>query len=142
MAGVWTDLAQTWYRATQAHAGQLMTTWYYGIEAAVDSLLLAVITARIPTTAAQIVDHTVSSTLGDIILGTTLASAIRDGIKAIPKALEVAGKLGGQAFNGVVNLADEGATRGMRMWDQQRQGALKPPAPPHTRSLNETATAL
>ncbi len=99
MVGVGTDLAQTWYRANQAHAGQLMTNWYYGIEAAVESFLLAVITARIPTKAAQIVDHTVSSTLGDIILGTTLASAIRDGIKAIPKALEVAGKLGGQAFN-------------------------------------------
>jgi len=142
MVGVGTDLAQTWYRANQAHAGQLMTNWYYGIEAAVESFLLAVITARIPTKAAQIVDHTVSSTLGDIILGTTLASVIRDGIKAIPKALEVAGKLGGQAFNGVVNLADEGATRGMRMWDQQRQEQLKPPAPPTTEDLSKHTTPL
>ena len=87
-----------------------MTNWYYGIEAAVEAFLLAVITARIPTKAAQIVDHTVSSTLGDIILGTTLSGAIRDGIKSLPKALEVSGKLGGQAFNGMLNLADEGAT--------------------------------
>src|SRR5260370_15374257 len=132
MAGVWTDLAQTWYRATQSHASQLMTNWYYGIEAALEAFLLAVITARIPTKAAQIVDHTVSSTLGDIILGTTLASAIRDGVKAIPKALEVAGKLGGQAFHGVVNLADGGATRGMPRRDQQRQEQPQAPPPPHT----------
>ena len=65
---------------------QLMTNWYYGIEAAVEAFLLAVITARIPTRAAQIVDHTVSSTLGDVILGTTLSGAIRDGIKAIPQS--------------------------------------------------------
>src|SRR5260370_7353470 len=82
------------------------------------------------------------SSMGYIILGGTLASAVRDGIKAIPKALEVAGKLGGQAFNGVVNLADEGATRGMRMWDQQRQEQLKPPAPPTTEDLGKRTTPL
>ena len=140
MVGVGTELAQTWYKASQAHAGQLMTNWYYGIEAAVEAFLLAVITARIPTKAAQIVDHTVSSTLGDIILGMTLSGAIRDGVKAIPKALEVSGKLGGQAFNGVLNLADEGATRAMRMWDKIRNDQLKPPAPPTAEDLNPKQT--
>jgi len=109
-----------------------MTNWYFGIEAAVEAFLLAVITARIPTKAAQIVDHTVSSTLGDVILGTTLSSAIRDGVKALPKALELTGKLGGQGFNGVVNLADEGSTRAMRLWDRMRNDQLKPPPAPTT----------
>lgn len=140
MVGVGTELAQTWYKASQAHAGQLMTNWYFGIEAAVEAFLLAVITARIPTKAAQIVDHTVSSTLGDIILGMTLSGAIRDGVKAIPKALEVSGKLGGQAFNGVLNLADEGATRAMRMWDKIRNDQLKPPAPPTAEDLDPKRT--
>jgi P-type conjugative transfer protein TrbL len=142
MVGVGVGLANQWAVDNTRQAGQLMTNWYYGIEAAVEAFLLAVITARIPTKAAQIVDHTVSSTLGDIILGTTLASAIRDGVKTIPKALEVAGKLGGQAFNGVINLADEGATRAMRMWDQQRQEQLRPPAPPTTDDLGKRTTPL
>ncbi|MBV8136057.1 MAG: type IV secretion system protein [Deltaproteobacteria bacterium] len=137
MVGVGNQLAQGWADANKTHATELMTNWYYGIEAAVEAFLLAVITARIPTKAAQIVDHTVSSTLGDIILGTTLAGAIRDGVKAIPRALEVGGKLGGQAFNGVINLADEGATRAMRLWDKQREEQLKPPAPPTTEDLNK-----
>jgi len=51
--------------------------------------------------------------------------AIRDDVKAIPKALEVSGRLGGEAFNGVLNLADEGATRAMRMWDRLRNDQLK-----------------
>jgi type IV secretion system protein TrbL len=142
MVGVGTHLALQWTGENAKYATQFMTNWYYGIEAAVEAFLLAVITARIPTKAAQIVDHTVSSTLGDIILGTTLASAIRDGIKAVPKALEVAGKVGGQAFNGVINLADEGATRAMRMWDQQRQEQLKPPPPPTTEDLSKRTNPL
>ena len=142
MVGVGTALAKSWALDSTSHASQLMTNWYYGIEAALEAFLLAVITARIPTKAAQIVDHTVSSTLGDIILGTTLASAIREGVKAIPKALEVAGKLGGQAFNGVINLADQGATRAMRTWDQQRQEQLKPPAAPTTQDLRKRTRPL
>ncbi len=142
MVGVGTQLARNWTVDSGRHVTELMTNWYYGIEAAVEAFLLAVITARIPTKAAQIVDHTVSSTLGDIILGTTLASAIRDGAKAIPKALEVAGKLGGQAFNGVINLADEGATRAMRLWDKQREDQLKPPPPPTTEDLSKRTTPL
>jgi hypothetical protein len=78
--------------------------------------------------------------LGDIILGMTLSGAIRDGVKAIPKALEVSGKLGGEAFNGVLNLADEGATRAMRMWDKIRNDQLKPPAPPSADELNPKQT--
>jgi hypothetical protein len=140
MVGVGTQLAKQWAGANASHAGQLMTNWYFGIEAAVEAFLLAVITARIPTRAAQIVDHTVSSTLGDIILGMTLSGAIRDGVKALPKALEVSGKLGGQAFNGLLNLADEGATRAMRMWDRIRQEQLKPPAPPSADELNPKRT--
>jgi hypothetical protein len=142
MVGVGTELAQTWYRSSEANAGQLMTNWYFGIEAAVEAFLLAVITARIPTKAAQIVDHTVSSTLGDIILGTTLSGAIRDGVKAIPKALEVSGKLGGHAFNGVLNLADEGASRAMRRWDQLRNDQLKPPPPPMREDLDKGTRQL
>jgi P-type conjugative transfer protein TrbL len=140
MVGVGTQLAKQWAGANASHAGQLMTNWYYGIEAAVEAFLLAVITARIPTKAAQIVDHTVSSTLGDIILGMTLSGAIRDGAKAIPKALEVSGKLGGEAFNGVLNLADEGATRAMRMWDKIRNDQLKPLAPPTADDLDPKRT--
>jgi type IV secretion system protein TrbL len=142
MVGVGTQLAIQWKNSATNNAGYLMTNWYFGIEAAVEAFLLAVITARIPTKAAQIVDHTVSSTLGDIILGTTLASAIRDGAKAIPKALEVAGKMGGQAFNGVINLADEGATRAMRLWDKQREDQLKPSPPPTTEDLSKRTTPL
>ena len=140
MVGVGTQLARTWTIDSGKHVTELMTNWYYGIEAAVEAFLLAVITARIPAKAAQIVDHTVSSTLGDIILGMTLSGAIRDGVKAIPKALEVSGKLGGEAFNGVLNLADEGATRAMRMWDRIRNDQLKPPAPPTEQDLNPKRT--
>ncbi len=140
MVGVGTQLAIRWTKDASGNAGYLMTNWYYGIEAAVEAFLLAVITARIPTKAAQIVDHTVSSTLGDIILGMTLSGAIRDGVKAIPKALEVSGKLGGEAFNGVLNLADEGATRAMRMWDRIRNDQLKPPAPPTAADLDPKRT--
>jgi P-type conjugative transfer protein TrbL len=140
MVGVGTQLATRWTKDATDNAGYLMTNWYFGIEAAVEAFLLAVITARIPTKAAQIVDHTVSSTLGDIILGMTLSGAIRDGVKAIPKALEVSGKLGGEAFNGVLNLADEGATRAMRMWDRLRNDQLKPPAPPTAEDLNPKQT--
>ncbi len=142
MVGAGTSLAQTWYRNNQAVQTQLMTNWYFGIEAAVEAFLLAVITARIPTKAAQIVDHTVSSTLGDIILGMTLSGAIRDGVKAMPQALEMAGKLGGQAFNGVLNLADAGASQAMRKWDHMRQEQLKPPAPPTTEDLSKRTTPL
>jgi P-type conjugative transfer protein TrbL len=140
MVGVGTQLARTWTIDSGKHVTELMANWYYGIEAAVEAFLLAVITARIPTKAAQIVDHTVSSTLGDIILGMTLSGAIRDGVKAIPKALEVSGKLGGQAFNGVLNLADEGATRAMRLWDRIRQEQLKPPAAPSADDLDPKRT--
>jgi hypothetical protein len=119
-----------------------MTNWYYGIEAAVEAFLLAVITARIPTKAAQIVDHTVSSTLGDVILGTTLSGAIRDGVKAIPQAPEMTGKLGGQALNGVLNLADTGATQAMRKWDGMRQEQLQPIPPPKTEDLRNGTNPL
>jgi hypothetical protein len=142
MVGVGTVLAKTWSVNSSSHTSELMTNWYYGIEAAVEAFLLAVITARIPSKAAQIVDHTVSSTLGDIILGTTLTSAVRDGVSALPKALELSGKLGGQAFNGVVNLADEGASRAMRMFDRMRQEQLKPPAPPTRQELEKGTTPL
>jgi P-type conjugative transfer protein TrbL len=64
MVGVGTQLAIQWKNSAMNNAGQLMTNWYFGIEAAVEAFLLAVITARIPTRAAQIVDHTVSSTFG------------------------------------------------------------------------------
>ena len=142
MVGVGIALTQSWAIDNTSHASQLMTNWYYGIEAAVEAFLLAVITARIPTKAAQIVDHTVSSTLGDIILGTTLSGAIRDGIKSLPKALEVSGKLGNEAFNGVLNLADQGATRAMRMWDRLRNDQLKPPAPPTREDLEKSTRPL
>jgi hypothetical protein len=142
MVGVGTQLATQWKNSAMNNAGYLMTNWYFGIEAAVEAFLLAVITARIPTKAAQIVDHTVSSTLGDIILGTTLSGAIRDGAKGLPKALEVSGKLGGQAFNGVLNLADQGATRAMRLWDKQREDQLKPPPLPTTEDLSKRTTPL
>jgi hypothetical protein len=142
MVGVGTQLAKQWSGANASNASQLMTKWYFGIEAAVEAFLLAVITARIPTKAAQIVDHTISSTLGDIILGTTLSGAIRDGMKSLPKALEVSGKLGGQAFNGVLNLADEGAGRAMRMWDRLRNDQLKPPAPPTREDLDKSTRQL
>lgn len=142
MVGVGTQLANQWALDSTKNAGQLMTNWYYGIEAAVEAFLLAVITARIPTKAAQIVDHTVSSTLGDVILGTTLSSAIRDGVKALPKALELTGRLGGQGFNGVVNLADQGSTRSMRLWDRIRNDQLKPPPPPTTEDLSKRTTPL
>jgi len=142
MVGVGTALTKSWTADNSSHASQLMTNWYYGIEAAIEAFLLAVITARIPTKAAQIVDHTVSSTLGDVILGTTLSGAIRDGVKAIPHALEMTGKLGGQAFNGVLNLADAGATQAMRKWDGMRQEQLKPPAPPTRQALDKGTTPL
>jgi P-type conjugative transfer protein TrbL len=142
MVGAGTRLAQGWAATNSSHSGQLMTNWYYGIEAAVEAFLLAVVTARIPTKAAQIVDHTVSSTLGDIILGTTLSGAIRDGVKAIPKALEVSGKLGGQAFNGVLGLVDEGASRAMRRWDQLRNDQLKPPPAPTREELDKGTRQL
>ena len=63
-------------------------------------------------------------------------------MSSIPKALDVAGKLGGQAFNGVINLADEGATRAMRMWDKQREEQLKPPAPPTTEDLSKRTASF
>jgi P-type conjugative transfer protein TrbL len=142
MVGVGTQLAKQWAGANASHSTELMTNWYYGIEAAIEAFLLAVITARIRTKAAQIVDHTVSSTLGNIILGTTLSGAIRDGVKAIPQALEMTGKLGGQAFNGVLNLADAGATQAMRKWDGMRQEQLKPTAPPTRKELDKGTTPL
>jgi P-type conjugative transfer protein TrbL len=142
MVGVGTSLLTKWTANDLAVQSQLMTNWYYGIEAAVEAFLLAVITARIPTRAAQIVDHTVSSTLGDIILGTTLSSAIRDGIKAIPQAMEMTGKLGGQAFNGMLNLADAGASHAMRRSDHMRQEQLKPPAPPSAQDLGKHTSPL
>jgi P-type conjugative transfer protein TrbL len=140
LVGVGAALTKSWTADNSSHASQLMTNWYYGIEAAIEAFLLAVITARIPTKAAQIVDRTVSSTLGDVILGTTLSGAIRDGVKAIPQALEMTGKLGGQAFNGVLNLADAGATQAMRKWDGMRQEQLKPSAPPTAEDLNPKLT--
>jgi len=142
MVGVGTQLAKGWAADSSSHAPQLMTNWYFGIEAAVEAFLLAVITARIPTKAAQIVDHAVSSTLGDIILGTTLGSAIRDGAKSLPKAIEMTGKLGGQAFSAALNLADEGATRALRAWDRSRQEQLKPTAPPTESDLGKRTTTL
>lgn len=142
MVGAGTDLTARWTASDLAAQSQMMTNWYYGIEAAVEAFLLAVITARIPTKAAQIVDHTVSSTLGDVILGTTLSSAIRGGLKAIPQALEMTGKLGGQAFSGVLNLADGGASQAMRKWDHSRQEQLKPSAPPTTEDLGKRTTPL
>jgi P-type conjugative transfer protein TrbL len=142
MVGVGVALANQWTLDSTKNSSQLMTNWYYGIEAAVEAFLLAVITARIPTKAAQIVDHTVSSTLGDIILGTTLSGAIRDGLKSLPKALEVSGKLGGEAFSGMLNLADEGASRAMRMWDRLRNDQLKPPAPPTREDFDKGTRAV
>ncbi|MGO9059218.1 MAG: type IV secretion system protein [Candidatus Binataceae bacterium] len=141
MVGAGNQLVQDWADANKAHATELMTNWYYGIEAAVEAFLLAVIATRIPTKAAQLVDHTVSSTLGDIILASTVASAIRDGIKAIPKAVELTGKLGGQAFNGMVNLADAGATKAMGLWDRRRTEQTKAPAPPTKEELSQQKTA-
>jgi P-type conjugative transfer protein TrbL len=142
MVGVGIALTRSWTVDNTSHASQLMTNWYYGIEAALEAFLLAIITARIPTKAAQIVDHTVSSTLGDVILGTTLSSAIRDGVKAIPQVLEMTGKLGGQAFNGVLNLADAGATQASRKWDRMRQEQLKPSASPTTEDLSKRTAPL
>jgi P-type conjugative transfer protein TrbL len=142
MVGAGIALVARWTANDLAAQSQMMTNWYYGIEAAIEAFMLAIITARIPTKAAQIVDHTVSSTLGDVILGTTLSSAIRDGVKAIPQALEMTGKLGGQAFNGVLNLADAGATQATRKWDRMRQEQLKPSAPPTTEDLSKRTAPL
>ena len=141
MVGVGTGLVTAWTGNDLKVQSQMMTNWYYGIEAAVEAFLLAVIATRIPTKAAQLVDHTVSSTLGDIILASTVASAIRDGVKAIPKAVELTGKLGGQAFNGMVNLADAGATKAMGLWDRRRTEQTKPPAPPTKEELSQQKTA-
>ena len=141
MVGAGTSLVTAWTGNDLKVQSQMMTNWYYGIEAAVEAFLLAVIATRIPTKAAQLVDHTVSSTLGDIILASTVASAIRDGVKAIPKAVELTGKLGGQAFNGVVNLADAGATKAMGLWDRRRTEQTKPPAPPTKEELSQQKTA-
>ena len=142
MVGAGIALVARWTTNDLAAQSQMMTNWYYGIEAALEAFMLAIITARIPTKAAQIVDHTVSSTLGDVILGTTLSSAIRDGVKAIPQVLEMTGKLGGQAFNGVLNLADAGATQATRKWDRMRQEQLKPSAPPTTEDLSKRTSPL
>ena len=142
MVGAGIALVARWTANDLAAQSQMMTNWYYGIEAALEAFMLAIITARIPTKAAQIVDHTVSSTLGDVILGTTLSSAIRDGVKAIPQALEMTGKLGGQAFNGVLNLADAGATQATHKWDRMRQEQLKPSAPPTTEDLSKRTSPL
>ncbi len=141
MVGVGTSLVTAWTGNDLKVQSRMMTNWYYGIEAAVEAFLLAVIATRIPTKAAQRVDHTVSSTLGDIILASTVASAIRDGVKAIPKAVELTGKLGRQAFNGVVNLADAGATKAMGLWDRRRTEQTKPPAPPTKEELSQQKTA-
>jgi P-type conjugative transfer protein TrbL len=142
MVGAGIALVARWTANDLAAQSQMMTNWYYGIEAAIEAFMLAIITARIPTKAAQIVDHTVSSTLGDVILGTTLSSAIRDGVKAIPQVLEMTGKLGGQAFNGVLNLADAGATQASRKWDRMRQEQLKPSASPTTEDLSKRTAPL
>ena len=77
-----------------------------------------------------------------MILGTTLSGVIRDGVKAIPQALEMTGKLGGQAFNGVLNLADAGARQAMRKWDGMRQEQLKPSAPPTRKDLDKGTIPL
>ncbi len=84
--GLGYQLVTMWQTAAQSHSTEILTNIYYPVEAVIEALILLILAAKIPNHAAQMVESTVSLTLGDIVLGNLISSSVRNGIAAAASA--------------------------------------------------------
>lgn len=84
--GLGYQLVTTWQTAAQSHSTEILTNIYYPVEAVIEALILLILAGKIPNHAAQMVEATVSLTLGDIVLGNLISSSVRTGIGAAASA--------------------------------------------------------
>jgi len=79
-------LAQNWTGFAESHSTEIVTNIYFPVEAVIEALILLILVGKIPNHAAQLVESTVSLTLGDIVLGNLISSSVRNGISAAASA--------------------------------------------------------
>jgi type IV secretion system protein TrbL len=75
-------LVGKWQLTAEGHSTEILTNIYYPVEAVIEALILLILVGKIPNHAAQMVESTVSLTLGDIVLGNLISSSVRNGISA------------------------------------------------------------
>jgi P-type conjugative transfer protein TrbL len=75
-------LAQNWTGFAESHSTEIISNIYFPVEAVIEALILLILVGKIPNHAAQMVESTVSLTLGDIVLGNLISSSVRNGIGA------------------------------------------------------------
>ena len=75
-------LAQNWTGLAESHSTEIISNIYFPVEAVIEALILLILVGKIPNHAAQMVESTVSLTLGDIVLGNLISSLVRNGISA------------------------------------------------------------
>jgi len=79
-------LVGKWQLNAEGHSTEILTNIYYPVEAVIEALILLILVGKIPNHAAQLVESTVSLTLGDIVLGNLISSSVRNGISAAASA--------------------------------------------------------
>lgn len=84
--GLGYSLVRDWQTKASSHSTEILTNIYYPVEAVIEALILLILAGKIPNHAAQMVESTVSLTLGDIVLGNLISSSVRNGISAAASA--------------------------------------------------------
>ncbi len=84
--GLGYSLVRDWQTTASAHSTEILSNIYYPVEAVIEALILLILAGKIPNHAAQLVESTVSLTLGDIVLGNLISSSVRNGISAAASA--------------------------------------------------------
>ena len=79
-------LVGKWQLTAEGHSTEILTNIYFPVEAVIEALILLILVGKIPNHAAQMVESTVSLTLGDIVLGNLISSSVRNGISAAASA--------------------------------------------------------
>jgi type IV secretion system protein TrbL len=115
--GLGYTLAQNWTGFAESHSTEIISNIYFPVEAVIEALILLILVGKIPNHAAQMVEATVSLTLGDIVLGNLISSSVRSGISAAASA-------GGSLLGGAQTVAATVGGAAKDRFQQLRQALL------------------
>ena len=110
-----------WQLAAQSNSTHIIDDIYYPVEAVIEALILLVLVGKIPNHAAQLVESTVSLTLGDIVLGNLISSSVRTGMGAASSAGGLLAAGAGTAAGAAAGSMSAGARKS---WEWIRQQLL------------------
>lgn len=110
-------LVGKWQLTAAGHSTEILTNIYFPVEAVIEALILLILVGKIPNHAAQMVEATVSLTLGDIVLGNLISSSVRNGISAAASA-------GGSLLGGAQTVAATVGGAAKDRFQQLRQALL------------------